>query len=422
MERELERIIHKVKEKVKDQEIIRLFESTLLDIFTQTIENLDDNTTYMVTGDIPAMWLRDSSCQLRPVIPFLKESPQIAQLVKRIIRRQFDFIQKDPYANAYTIERNSERWDADLPPQGPHVWEQKYEIDSLCFPILLAYQYWKMTGDDSIFDDLFLDSIKKIVNLWITEQQHEDTSSYTFVREEEGYLVREGKGSLTAYTGMTWSGFRPSDDPCVYHYLVPSNLFSSHVLGLIEKILSILPIEQSELLHKIVKLQKEIDKGIQSFAHIRNINDQSMYAYEVDGLGNYLLMDDSNMPSLLSLPMLTSVMKDDPIYLQTRKFILSDENPYYFQGQMAAGVGSPHTPEGYVWPIAIAVEGITSMSKTEKWEKIQMINQTTAGKLQIHESVDPNEPSNYTREWFSWANAMFCELVLDYCGYSVLVV
>ncbi|MEG0292892.1 glycoside hydrolase family 125 protein [Enterococcus sp.] len=421
MEKELERIIHKVKEKVKDQEVICLFESTFLDIFTQTMENLEDSTTYMVTGDIPAMWLRDSSCQLRPIIPFLKESPQIAQLVKRIIRRQFDFIQKDPYANAYTIERDPERWDADLPTQNPHVWEQKYEIDSLCFPILLAYQYWKMTEDTSIFDNLFFTSITTIIDLWITEQQHEEVSSYTFLREEEGYLVRDGKGSLTSYTGMTWSGFRPSDDPCVYHYLVPSNLFASHVLGLIEKILAIHPIQQSALLHKVVKLQKEIEKGIQTFGHIENEHGHSVYAYEVDGLGNYLMMDDSNMPSLLSLPMLTSVMKDDLIYSHTRNFVLSEKNPYYFQGEKAFGIGSPHTPEGYVWPIAIAVEGITSTSKTEKWEKIQMISQTTAGQLQIHESFDPDNPCNYTREWFSWANAMFCELVLDYCGYSVLV-
>lgn len=420
MENELKQIAKKVTAKIADPEVVALFEATFFDTFHQTLKVLEDGTIYMVTGDIPAMWLRDSTCQLRPIIPFLKESPKLAELVKGVVARQIQFILLDPYANAYTVAADPERWDQDNPTQGPHVWEQKYEIDSLCFPFQLAYQYWQMTGDNCLFDHDFLTALETVVDLWSREQHHEDQSTYSFIREGAGYLARAGKGSPTAYTGLTWSGFRPSDDPCHYHYLIPSNLFARHVLDLMREILGSLKGKQQGALTKIDKLKQEIEKGIEDFAYIKNEQGQLHYAYEVDGLGNQLLMDDSNMPSLLSLPMLTTISKEDPKYLATRAFVLSPNNPYYYQGKYAKGVGSPHTPKGYVWPIALAVEGLTESSPEAKWQKINMICQTTATK-QVHESFDPNEPRDYTREWFSWANAMFCELVLDYCGYPVTV-
>lgn len=420
MENELRQIIRKVKEQIEVPEVVALFEKVFLDTFHQTLTEFEDGTVYMVTGDIPAMWLRDSSCQLRPIIPFLNESPNLAKLVKGVIARQMAFIALDPYANAYTLAAEPERWDEDLPPQGPHVWEQKYEIDSLCFPFQLAYQYWQMTADASLFDEGFLTSMEKVVDLWIVEQHHDESSPYSFVRPGEGFLKREGKGTPTAYTGMTWSGFRPSDDPCDYHYLVPSNLFASHILERMGEMLGSFPNRQVRLEEKISRLKAEIDQGVAEYGSIAG-SDGRYYAYEVDGYGNQLVMDDSNMPSLLSLPMLTSLAKDDPRYLATRQVVLSEDNPYYYQGELATGVGSPHTPAGYVWPIAIAVEGITAQTQAEKWTKLKMITETTGNTGQVHESFDPNDPTRYTREWFSWANAMFCELVLDYCGYGVAV-
>ncbi len=420
MEKELQQIVQKVKEKIADPEVLKLFETAFLDTFNRTVSQQEDGSVYMVTGDIPAMWLRDSSCQLRPILPFLKESPKLAHLVKGIIRRQLAFMAIDPYANAYTMAAQPERWDEDLPPQGPHVWEQKYEIDSLCFPFQLIYQYWQTTADTSLFDASFVASVEQVVDLWIREQNHETNSAYTFVRPASDYLSREGKGSLTTYTGMTWSGFRPSDDPCQYHYLVPSNLFASHILARMLEMLAICPLKQVALAEKIKELKGAIDQGLDRYAKLAGPKGE-YYAYEVDGLGNQLVMDDSNMPSLLSLPMLTAIPTDDPGYLATRQIVLSNENPYYYQGTEAAGIGSPHTPVGYVWPIAIAVEGITAQTPAEKWSKIQLLIQTTGGTGQVHESFDPNQPTHYTREWFSWANAMFCELVLDYCGYQVEV-
>lgn len=407
-----------VRESIDDPKVRAMFENCFGDTLTKTTKYLDDGTVFLVTGDIPAMWLRDSSLQLRPYLPFLGKYKELDRLVKGVIKRQIDFILKDPYANAFNETANGNRWDDDIPLQEPSIWEQKYELDSVCFPFQLAYQYWKYTGDTSIFTETFKKAAQTVLSLWKVEQNHTDFSTYSFQRPETEDLCNDGKGSPVGYTGMTWSGFRPSDDACVYHYLIPSNLFAVRILEIMSEIFE--KVYQDGALQLAAKnLSSEISYGIQQYGEIKNDAGQSMYAYEVDGLGNHLLMDDSNMPSLLSLPMLTNMDKKDEKYQTTRNFVLSKQNPYYFEGTCARGVGSPHTPNGYIWPIALAVEGITGNSQNEKWEKLQLICQNDANTNQAHESFDCHDSTHFTREWFSWANAMFCELVLDYCGRQV---
>ncbi|MFK9091882.1 glycoside hydrolase family 125 protein [Bacillus salipaludis] len=407
-----------VRESIDDPKVRAMFENCFGDTLTKTTKYLEDGTVFLVTGDIPAMWLRDSSLQLRPYLPFLGKYKELGRLVKGVIKRQIDFILKDPYANAFNETANGNRWDDDIPLQEPSIWEQKYEIDSVCFPFQLAYQYWKYTGDTSIFTETFKKAAQTVLSLWKVEQNHTDFSTYSFQRPETEDLCNDGKGSPVGYTGMTWSGFRPSDDACVYHYLIPSNLFAVRILEIMSEIFEeIYQDGASQLAAR--NLAAEICYGIQQYGEIKNDAGQPMYAYEVDGLGNHLLMDDSNMPSLLSLPMLTNMDKTDEKYQTTRNFVLSKQNPYYFEGTCARGVGSPHTPNGYIWPIALAVEGITGNSQREKWEKIQLICQNDANTNQAHESFNCHDSTQFTREWFSWANAMFCELVLDYCGRQV---
>lgn len=307
-----------VRESIDDPKVTAMFENCFGDTLTKTTKYLDDGTVFLVTGDIPAMWLRDSSLQLRPYLPFLGKYKELDQLVKGVINRQIDFILKDPYANAFNETANGNRWDDDIPLQEPSIWEQKYEIDSVCFPFQLAYQYWKYTGDTSIFTETFKKAAQTVLSLWKVEQNHTDFSTYSFQRPETEDLCNDGKGSPVGYTGMTWSGFRPSDDACVYHYLIPSNLFAVRILEIMSEIFE--DIYQDGALQLAAKnLSAEISYGIQQYGEIKNDAGQTMYAYEVDGLGNHLLMDDSNMPSLLSLPMLTNMEKTDEKYQTTRK-------------------------------------------------------------------------------------------------------
>lgn len=407
----------KVNEAFSDGKIAEMYEKCMENTLNTTIKS-DENGTFILTGDIPAMWLRDSVCQVRPFLLFAKEHQQIQEMLVGLVKRQMTLIMVDPYANAFNQEANSNGHQDDHTKMGPMIWERKYEIDSLCYPIQLSYLVWKITGRTEQFDDTFLEAVKEIVSLWKVEQYHEEKSDYLFERDTEvqtDTLVRNGKGTKTTYTGMTWSGFRPSDDACTYGYLVPSNMFAEVVLGYLEEILSAF-YNQSELLQSIRILKEEIHQGIQEYAIVKHPEFGAIYAYEVDGYGNTLFMDDANVPSLMSLPLLNYCQKDDPIYLNTRKFILSSSNPFFFKGKEANGVGSPHTPHNYVWPIALSVQGLTSKYESEKREIINTLVRTDAGKGLMHESFDVNNAHDYTREWFSWANMMFCELVLDVAG------
>ena len=215
-------------------------------------------------------------------------------------------------------------------------------------------------------------------------------------------------GAPVAYTGMTWSGFRPSDDACVYHYLVPSNMMAVSALRKMQDF----PVSQA-LKERAELLAVQIDTGIRTYGIYEHPVYGKIYAYETDGMGNYNLMDDANIPSLLAAPWFGYCDREDEIYQNTRRFILSKENPYYYSGSKAAGVGSPHTPDGYVWPIAIAVRGLTATNKKEKEEMLQMLLDMTGGTGYMHEGVDVNAPENYTRPWFAWANSMFCLLTSD---------
>ena len=408
-----------VRENVADNDVIDMFLQCYKDTLNNTTKILPDDTVFMTTGDIPAMWLRDSTCQLRPYLPFINEDNDVQQLVRRVIKKQIKSILTDPYANASNETANNNKWDDDLPPQKPEVWEQKYELDSLCFPIQLAHQYWKYTKDTSIFDDDFKKAISTIIGLWKVEQHHKEFSKYTFERpSRNGLMLRNnGQGTAVGYTGMTWSGFRPSDSACTYHYSIPSNYFAVRASEIISEFASQI-FNDVNLTLSAMNLSKEIKLGIDTFGVV-NYNDEQIFAYEVDGLGNHVLMDDSNMPSLLSLPLLNNISPHNTIYKRTRDFILSDENPYYFRGKSLTGVGSEHTRNDFVWPLALAVEGLTSTSRKEKWKKIKMIVENDDGTKLVHESVNPNDPTDYTRPWFSWGNSMFCELVLDYCGQTV---
>ena len=387
----------------------KMFSQCFLNTVETTLSADDDGTAFVITGDIPAMWLRDSTLQVMHYMRFTDE-PEVRSLLSGLIEKQARMIILDPYANAYNHGDTGAHWSEDRPGQSGWVWERKYEIDSLCFPIMLADAYAKCHTREELLTDAFKAALKTIVGVFRKEQHHE-TSDYWFERDNcppSDTLCNGGKGAPVAYTGMTWSGFRPSDDACKYGYLIPSELFAVETL---RRIAGFADLFDAELAAEARVLAEEIQRGIYAYGLVNHPNHGMIYAYETDGMNHYNLMDDANVPSLLSLPYLGVCAKDDPLYLRTRGFVLSDDNRYFYQGALAQGVGSPHTPAGYVWHIGLCIEALTTDDEAEIARIMKALLSTHAGTEFMHEGFDPNEPEKFTRSWFAWANSMFGELV-----------
>ncbi|MFT8843571.1 MAG: glycoside hydrolase family 125 protein [Schleiferilactobacillus harbinensis] len=396
-----------------------IFARTFTDTLANAMKPDGPDRIFVLTGDIPAMWQRDTTAQIRPYLVLAQTDTGMADIISRVVQRLFFNMDHDPYANAFNLKANYAGHQSDATTMTPWIWERKYELDSLCYPVQLAYLLWRNTGRTDHFDAQFQAAIKKMIHVIRTEQHHE-TSPYRFERTEdrpEDTLI-DGVGRPVGYTGMSWSGFRPSDDACVYGYLVPANMFAVVVLRQLADIYTDV-LKDTASAADFLQLAQEIQDGIDQYGTVKNAAGETIYAYEVDGLGNALVMDDGNVPNLLSAPYLGYVEASDTVYQDTRRTILSPENPYYYKGRVGGGLGSPHTPPHYIWPIALAMEGLTTADRTEKAAYLDLLTRTTGGTGMMHESFQVNDPTQYTREWFSWANMMFCELVMDYVDLRV---
>ena len=399
-------------------EIKKIFAKAINNTFTTTMKETEKGDVFVITGDIEAMWLRDSSGQIRPL--FYLASKEADELIRKVLKRQIFCLDKDIYANAFNLNANGKSWsDKDITDfDSPWVWERKYELDSLCYVMEVAYMYYEKTHDKTIFDEKFLEVLEKIIDLIKLEQNHEN-STYEFERPDPwapSDSLRNGKrGTDTGFTGMSWTGFRPSDDSCLYQYLIPANAFATVALKRLAKALRHAEI-RSDLCEKMYDLALEIDQGIREYGIIEDEDFGKIYAYETDGLGSYNFMDDANIPNLLSLPYLGYVDKKDPIYKNTRAFILSEKNKNYYEGKAAKGIGSDHTPKDYIWHLALAMELMTADSREEMDRILSYFEKTHAGKYLMHEGFHKDNSSEYTRDWFSWANSIFVEAVLRYIG------
>lgn len=368
---------------------------------------------FVLTGDIPAMWLRDSTAQVSHYLPLAGEDEETRNIIKGVIKTQFGYILKDPYANSFNEEANDHGHIHDLPKKSPWVWERKYEIDSLCYPVRLAYLYWKATADSSIFDADFEQAAKNIVKLWKLEQRHFENSEYRFTRTGcpwRDTLHNNGMGMPVSYTGMTWSGFRPSDDACTFGYLVPSNMFAVVALKYLTEIFSEF-FNDEEFIGECKLLIEEIENGIENYAVYDHPKYGKIYACETDGMGNRKLFDDANVPSLLSIPYIGYADKNDEMYKRTRQFILSEDNPYFYKGKFGEGVGSPHTKPGFIWHIALSMQGLTSDDPEEISRILEILSSTDADTGYMHEGFNADDPTDFTRKWFTWSNSLFAELV-----------
>jgi len=368
-----------------------MFRAALLDT-SKLAQYAPDGTAYIMTGDIPAEWLRDASAQARPYLFFAKEDPDVRALLRAIIARMVKYLQIDPYANAYTLDYR--------------VWEQKFELDSLAYPTALAWSYWKTTGDASIFSGDFSSMLDNVLTTMQREQNHPRDSRYTHKE-----LPQDGRGNSVGYTGMIWTGFRPSDDACEYNFLIPSEMFAVVALGDMADI-------ELNVYHNVVKareakaLRDEVQRGIQTYGLVLVPKYGYIYAYEVDGLGHAILTDDANIPSLLAAPYYGYTTANDRYYENTRRFLLSQDNPSFYQGHVARGIGSYHTPENWVWPLALIVEGMTSTSGAEKQDVMGQLLASDPGDHLLHESFNPDNPQQFTRRDFGWPNALFSEFVM----------
>lgn len=418
----VEQLISSVASKLEDRpKLAHMFGNCIRNTLTTTLRPQQDGTVFVITGDIPAMWLRDSAAQVRPYLLLANEDEGLGDLVSGVVKRQIRYILQDPYANAFNESADGSGHQDDQTEMTPWIWERKYEIDSLCYPLQLAYLLWQKTGRTDHFDDEFRQACRTILEVWRTEQNHDEHSTYRFERFDcpaSDTLPHDGKGNPVAVTGMTWSGFRPSDDACEYGYLVPANMFAVVVLGYMQQIATEVYSDQ-ELTESASTLQEEIRVGIEKYGIVNHPKFGPMYAYETDGYSNYNLMDDANVPSLLSLPYLGYCKPDDEYYLNTRRFILSKHNPYYYSGSAAQGIGSPHTPPQYIWHISLAMQALTSLDSEEQEQLLTLLENTDADTGFLHEGFHADNPAEYTREWFSWANSLFSELILTHCGYDV---
>ena len=409
-----EQVMKRLKECGKDKLSI-MFKLTYTNTLETTTKFVNDGSVFVITGDIGLMWLRDSSAQVSHYMigGLAKTDVQLQIIIEGVLKRQMHFIsQSNPYANSYKVKFNNNPTDEQRRiGRVGYVGTRNYELDSHCYFLRLSYMYWKeMQGlQTDVFDSEWVGTVKTIVDLMEVEQYHEEKSKY-----RHDLLLRNGLGSPVTYTGMTWTGFRPSDDACKFHYLIPANAFAVTTLEYAVEILKSMPSPDLNLAQRAAKLADQIDEGIHKYGTKDVPGYGKIYAYEVDGMGGQNFMDDANVPSLLSLQYLGYETKRDPsgqIAKNTRKWVLSKENRFMINAKYK-GIGSPHTAAGSIWPMSLIVEILTTSDREKILELFDTLQATDAGTNLMHESFNGNNPSKFTREWFAWANSLFSEAVI----------
>ncbi len=413
----VEKVIQQTKAKLKDPKLAWMFENCFPNTLDTTVQFKTKNgkpDTFVITGDINAMWLRDSAAQVWPYLQLTNEDPKLKALVAGVINRQTQCVLIDPYANSFNEGPAGSEWKTDQTDMKPELHERKWEIDSLCYTVRLAYHYWKTTGDTAVFDADWQKAAKLIYKTFIEQQRKDNLGPYSFLRKTDRQLdtvSNGGWGQPLKPVGLINSTFRPSDDATTYGFLIPSNLFAVTSLRQLAEI-STKVTHDKAFADKCTDLAKEVEAAIQKYAIVNHPKYGKVYAFEVDGFGNTALMDDANVPSLLGLPYLGCVDKNDPIYQNTRKLVWSNDNPYFFKGKAGEGIGGPHVGYNMVWPMSLIMLAMTSNSDTEIASCMKTLVATDADTGFMHETFHKDDPKNFTRSWFAWANTLFGELVL----------
>lgn len=366
----VERVIEETVTLLKNEKLKWMFANCFPNTLDTTVfyESEPEDDTFVVTGDIPAMWLRDSSAQVWPYLMYANEDERLRKMIRGVILRQFRLVLLDPYANAFYRDLSGKgEWQNDRTPMRGGIHERKWEIDSLCYVVRLAYHYWKVTGDDSVFTAEWMQVVESILTVFKDQQRKENRGNYSFLRvtdRQYDTLSNDGYGNPVRANGLIASSFRPSDDATVYPFLIPSNFFAVTSLRQMEEIL--LKVNKNKAMARACNvLYMEVGEALKKHAIHKHPTYGKIYAFEVDGYGNQLCMDDANIPSLLALPYICDVKPSDRIYQNTRKYLLSLDNPYFFKGKYAEGIGGPHIGMDMVWPMSIIIRAMTSENDEE---------------------------------------------------------
>lgn len=403
--------------RIGDPVLAWLFENTLPNTLDTTVtfdEGGEHPDTFVVTGDIPAMWLRDSTAQVWPYLPFLANDTRLRRMVEGLIRRQAACLQLDPYANAFYRDPVFGEWRNDQTEMKPGVHERKWELDSPLYFLRLCRGYRHHTGDFAPFDATWVAALHNILDC--LRDQQKDDHRYRFVRSATKAPPHAGRGNPSRFCGLVRSAYRPSDDACMFPFLIPSNAMAVVELRATAGLCEELHPQPGDELHRMAgefrALAEEIEKGIRAFGLVETGPGAIEFAYEVDGFGGRLLMDDANTPNLLSLPYLGYCKTNDPVYVRTRARVLSAANPYFVQGALGAGLGSPHVTRRHVWPMGLMMQAITATEDAEIMSCLRLLVKAHAEAGFMHEAFHVDDASNFTRPWFAWANTLFGELIL----------
>jgi uncharacterized protein len=409
--------LQEVKKSIADPQLALLFENcypNTLDTAVLAGEVDGKLDTFVVSGDISAMWLRDSTAQVTPYLPLVKSDKKLRDLLAGVIGRQSRSILLDPYADAFNYGPTGGEFAKDVTRMRPEVYQRKWEIDSLCYPIRLAHGFWKVTGDASIFDKAWQDATAITVKTLRDQQRLYSKGTYTFQRASANptdSLPQSGYGNPTRPCGLIHSGFRPSGDACMYPLLIPSNLFAAASLDQLAEIYGT-ELNNQAFAGECQNFAEEVRQAVAVNGKARHPKYGEVWAYEVDGFGNSLFMDDANLPGLLSVAYLGGVKTDDPLYQRTRTLALSEDNPYFFRGSAGEGLGSPRTGAGMICPLGIIARALTSSNDKEIATCLATLKATHAGTGFVHESFSRSDAARYTRKWFGWANSLFGELIV----------
>ena len=413
----VEQFLVQTSARIRDPELAALFTNCFPNTLDTTVEPgtfQGKPDTAVITGDIPAMWLRDSSAQVWPYLPLAARDERLRALLEGVIRRQTRCLHIDTYANAFMADLSAPplSWSrSDVTDMKRGVGERKYELDSICYPIRLAYGFWKATGNQAPFDAEWREAMRRVLATMRVQQRKNGPGPYHFERNaltSTDTLSDKGRGNPVKPVGLIASAFRPSDDACIFPFLVPSNLFAVTSLRQLAELLGSLG-HDAALAQDALSLASEVEAALRQHAII-DVPGGPIWAYEVDGFGGRVLMDDANVPSLLGLPYLAS-SPDAALYARTRAWVWSERNPWFFRGTAGEGIGGPHQGLDMVWPMSQIMYALTSTSDSEIKQALGMLKASSAGTGFMHESYNRNNAHNFTRAWFAWANTLFGELV-----------
>jgi len=414
----VERMIDTIKARIGNQELGWMFENCFPNALDTTVDfRVTDGRpdTFVRAGETDGMWLRDSAAQMWPYLPLMKNDFDLQKLIAGVINRQTRCILKDPYANAFLRDENQvSQWKDDLTQMKPGVYERKWAVDSLCYPIRLAYQYWKASNSPTPFGAEWREAILLTVKTFREQQRKTSSGPYAFQRRTKSQadtLAGGGYGRPIKPVGLICSMFRPSDDATVLAFLVPSNFFAVASLRQAAEMLESIH-SDNDTANQCRALADEVERALRDYAVVINHQFGRILPYEIDGYGNSYCIEESTVPSLLSLPYLEVFGFGDPLYRNTRRFLLSDANPYYYRGKAVSGPGGPHWGGDMISPVALIVQGLTSTDDQEVRRCLRTLQKTHGGTGFMHQAFNKDDADKFIGPWYPAANSLFGELIL----------